>query len=99
MGGSLNDDAGIPDSAVYAVCVNLGIRLAPSFGKNISPQTILEARKAYDVLVSFGQTIPEYQFPSILPIGRGNRRATNAQQYFTPQDALDAGADSELSFE
>lgn len=99
MGGTLNEDSGIPESAIFAVCANLGLRLASSFGKAVSPQTMLEAKKAYDVLVSYGQTIPEYQFPSILPIGRGNRRATNSQQYFTPQDSLDAGADSEFSFE
>ena len=49
--GEISQKAGVPDWAVEALYLNLAIRLAPSFGKMVSPQTIASARQAYDGLV------------------------------------------------
>lgn len=99
LGGDVSTESGIPESSVYAVAANLGIRIAPIIGKNLSPSTVSEARKAYRALVSYVYTPMQYQYPNTLPLGRGNRRLTISRQYFTETDPLVAGPDSELNFE
>lgn len=46
--GDVGEVAGVPDWAVEALYLNLAIRLAPSFGKTVSPHTLSSAKLAYD---------------------------------------------------
>lgn len=92
----LNDDSGLPDYAQYAYAANLGVRLAPSVGKALSPDFRVLAKSAYDSLLATSQTLPTYQFPGTLPLGRGNRQSTRMVQYFQPSETVDTGSDSVL---
>lgn len=49
--GEISQIAGVPDWAVEALYLNLAIRLAPSFGKTVSPHTILSAKTAYNAVL------------------------------------------------
>lgn len=41
---NINAETGVPDSANEAIITNLAIRLAPSYGKQVMPQTQTVAR-------------------------------------------------------
>lgn len=71
--GDLDEETNVPDSANEAIYLNLGIRLAPSFGKSVAPETKASAKMAYDTLLSRSAMPPEQQMPSIMPSGAGNK--------------------------
>ena len=96
--GGLNDDSGISINSQYAVTSNLAIRLCPTIGRSVNPSLMIEAKKAYLALLNANTQIDQYQYPSTLPLGRGNRRRTRGQQYFTETDELQTGPDGELLF-
>jgi len=96
--GDLNDDSGISIESQYAVTSELSIRLMPTFGKMPSPALSISAKRAYLALLNASSQIDEYTYPSTMPFGRGNRRSTRDNQYFTETDPLQSGPDGELNF-
>lgn len=68
----LAQDAGMPDSANEAVYLNLAIRIAPGVGKQVSPDTKLSAKAAYDVLAARA-AFPPPQPSKNMPAGAGNK--------------------------
>jgi len=96
----LDTETGVPDSANEAIILNLSIRLAPSYGRVVMPDTQQSARQAYKVILSRAVQIPEMQFPSSLPKGQGHKdwRSTDNRFFPTPSDPVDAGSDAELDF-
>ena len=95
--GSTDIDAagGTPDSAHEAIVTGLAVRLAPSYGKQVSPQTLAAARAAYNTLLARAAYPPQMQLPS-MPAGAGNKGTT-----FTPQpdNPLAVGPDGEMVLE
>ena len=91
----LDAETNVPDSAVEAIVTNLGIRIAPEFGKIVSPDLKQIAKEALSTLSSLFVFPMERQFPSTLPLGAGN----NSTFADPPTDPLVAGPDSELEFE
>ena len=89
-------DAGTPDSAHEAVITNLAIRLAPSYGKQVSVDTKTTARHALNTLMARAAFPPEMQLPSSLPAGAGNKGRTYTQE---PDDPIAVGPDGELTLE
>lgn len=67
----LSDDSNIPDYAVEAVYLNLGIRIAPAFGKAISMDTKTNAKNALDALFVRFAVPNQQQYPSGTPSGAG----------------------------
>ena len=67
----LTAETGVPDSANEAIITNLAIRLAPQFGKTVSPYTMVAASKAYKTLVSLSAQPIEMKTPNTLPKGAG----------------------------
>lgn len=67
---SVDEDSNIPDWAWTAVATNLGKQLAPSYGKQISPETRILAKKTYDTLLAHFAQPKEAQFNS-MPKGAG----------------------------
>lgn len=68
-----DQDSGLPDMAVETTYLNLAIRLAAGFGKQLSVDTRRSAREGYDTLLwAAAQPIPQ-QMPSTLPRGAGNK--------------------------
>lgn len=99
----LDVDTKVTDVASEAIYLNLAIRLAPGFGKVISPDTKQDADAAYSNLLNqTAAPTPERQLPNTLPRGQGNKpwRTINSSPYSpTPQDPLQAGEDNNINFE
>lgn len=70
---SLDDNSNIPDDSVDAVYQNLAIRIAPSFGKQISMDLKASAKMAYDSLLMKAAFPIEMQYEGTLPLGAGNK--------------------------
>lgn len=95
-GGDLDTDAGIPDRAWEAVVTNLAIRLAPSFGKQIMPETKAAAANGLNMLL--GKVLPpEMQFGRI-PAGAGNKPWRWQIDPFLPpaSNPVEVGPDGDL---
>lgn len=82
MAGGLNDLAGIPVSAENCFAVNLGVRIARSFGKAVTADAKVEAGQALNAMMVAHITVPEVPYPASLPLGTGNRQGVMEQQYF-----------------
>ncbi|MFA5040011.1 MAG: packaged DNA stabilization gp4 family protein [Bdellovibrionales bacterium] len=71
--GDLDEDSNVPDSVNEAVYLNLAIRLAPAFGKQIAPEMKQEAFRAFNVAMAKNMTIQERQGSQTIPAGQGNK--------------------------
>lgn len=71
--GSIDEETFVPDSAYEAIICNLGIRLAPSYGKQVMPSTMATAKQGYDTLLQRATFPLEQQMPSTMPAGAGNK--------------------------
>ncbi len=60
-----DSDSNIPDVAWEAVVTNLAIRIAPSYGKTVSPDTKITAKNAMNTLIAKYAQTPEMQLPSM----------------------------------
>jgi len=89
----------VPDSANEAIITNLAIRIAPSYGRQVMPDTKSSARGSYQTLLSRAAMPPEQQL-SMLPSGAGNKYWRNSLNPFTPrpEELLLAGEDGEFDF-
>ena len=95
----LDTDTFTPDSAWEAVITNLAIRIAPGYGKTVSPDTKAMAKNAYNILLQRATFPLEKQLPETMPIGQGNKpwRWDNAYVY-SPVDPVDAGSDGPIEW-
>lgn len=91
----LDADAGSPDSAHDAIVTNLAVRLAPSYGKQVSQQTLATARHGLNTLLARAAQPPEMRLPS-MPAGAGNKGVTFTSE---PTAPLSAGSDGEIALE
>lgn len=80
----LNDESGLPDTAVETVFLNLARRLAPGFGKTLSPETLKNAREGYDTLLLAAAHPIEQQLPHTTPRGAGNKPWRTTNRPFLP---------------
>lgn len=96
MGGGLDADCGLSDEAELPVLLNLGIALAPQYGKQISQDTRISARQAYDALLAKAIDMPQMQQSPLTPRGAGYKRRWNIFNH--PIDPIDTGKDGELEF-
>ena len=97
-GGDLDTEAGVPDRAWEAIVTNLAIRLAPSFGKQVAPETKASAERGLNMLL--GKVPPPEMSLGRIPAGAGNKPwRWNLGPFLEPAEAtLDAGPDGELEF-
>ncbi len=100
-GGNLDDSSTLPDSANETVYLNLAIRLAAGFGKQVTQATMAAAKEGYDVLLSRAAMPIEQQLPNTLGRGAGNKTwRGNTNPFFnTPVDPVAAGGDGPINFE
>lgn len=97
---SLDQNTSVPDSANEAVITNLAVRLAPSYGKTVSPDTKATARDAYNLILSHAAMPPEMQMPDTMPAGAGNKSFTLYGTYLNPPvDPVLTGGDGVLEFD
>ena len=90
----LDTETNTPDSAWEAVITNLAIRIAPGYGKTVSPDTKVSAKGAYNILLQRATYPLEQQLPGTMPIGQGNKPWRWDNPYVNrPADPVDAGPD------
>lgn len=97
----LDQDSGLPDRAIEAVVLSLAVRLAPGFGKTVSPDTKRSASQAYKQLMSQAAKPIEMQLDvSAVPKGAGHKQYLSRDPFLkkTVPD-LDAGPDATLEFD
>lgn len=88
-----------PDSAWEAVITNLAVRIAPGYGKTVSPDTKMIAKDGLNTLMQRAAFPLEKQLPETMPIGQGNKpwRWDNPYVY-PPADPVDAGPDGPIEW-
>lgn len=93
--GDLDDDTGVPDTAIEVLSLGLALRIAPSFGKQLGVDTRNAFREGWQNLVQNATSeIPELQMPKTLPLGAGTKPWRLAQNPFAypPRARLEGGA-------
>jgi hypothetical protein len=93
----LDDETNVPDAAYEAIITNLGIKLAPSYGKTVSPDTKATAKRTYDTLLSRAAMPMEMQLPASMPRGAG-AKAYDDPFVDNPTEPILAGRDGPLEF-
>lgn len=97
--GGLDEETNVPDAANEAIYLNLSIRLAPGFGKVVSPETKSSAKMAYDTLLSRAAMPQEMKLPGTMPAGAGNKPWAIDNPFIEGPDSLIlAGEDGPIEF-
>lgn len=98
----LDQPCDIPAYAIEAIYLGLALRLAPSMGKTVSPETKQFADMAYSNMANqVAIPTPERQLPITTPRGQGTKPWRNFNNPFvnkTP-DPLLAGSDNPIDLE
>lgn len=98
----IDTDSNLPGFAIEAVYTNLGMRIAPMFGKTIGPETRQFADMSYNNMAN-QVAIPtiERQMPQTMPRGQGTKpwRNFNNPFVYAPSKDIQAGSDNNLDFE
>lgn len=95
----LDEPTGVPDSANEAIYTNLAIRLAPSYGKAVMPETKANANNSYNTILSRACMPPQMQLPSSLPLGAGNKPWRFDDPFLRPPiDPVLAGPDGHIEY-
>jgi len=96
----ISAESEVPDSANEAIITNLAVKIAPSYGKQLMPETKIAARNAYQTLLSRAVMPQEKQFPGTLPLGQGNKpwRVYDDEFARPPVDHVLAGQDGPIEF-
>lgn len=88
---NVGDASGLPDDANEAVILNLGVKLAPGYGKMLAPETKASARAGYLALLRKAVQPTQQQMPDTMPRGAGNKPWRSTAHFFpTPVSTLDA---------
>lgn len=98
-GGSVSDESGLPDWAVSAVSLNLGLRLAGAAGKPVMPETKAAARAAYQTVLTMTADRVEMALDRrLVPAGAGNRRVYGYRGVYLdpPAPQVNTGQDGPL---
>lgn len=73
LNSDLDEDTGVQIEANEAIYLNLAVRIAPSYGKGVTPELKSGAKQAYDNLMSMFAMPRERQMPGTMPAGAGNK--------------------------
>jgi hypothetical protein len=97
-GSDLDQDSNIQDIYNEAVYLNLALRLAPSYGRQVLPDTKDNAKKAYDGLLLACTKPPESRHMTMVS-GAGNRQVGYFNTSFipTPKEPITTGDDGILN--
>ena len=70
----LDSETNVPDRANEAIYLNLALRIAPTLGKQVTPELKAAAWYAYNNLLSWAMTQPkQMSLPNTMPLGAGNK--------------------------
>lgn len=96
IGSDISAESGLPDTAIDPFATLLAVRLAPGYGKQVSPELRIAATQAKSALMVTNNVIPRMAFPGTMPIGVGNRRDVRQAAYYPECDPLTTGVDGEF---
>jgi hypothetical protein len=71
---NIDQQVDTPMPANEALVLNLAVRLAPSYGKSLSPDTKANAKLTYDQLLIQAAAPIQLQYDKTLPLGAGYKR-------------------------
>ena len=74
--GDLDDETNLPDTANEAEYLNLGLRIAPGYGKQVTQDMKTSARLAMDAVYAATMQRVEMQMPQGIPLGAGHKTCT-----------------------
>lgn len=95
----LDEQTYVPDAAYEAIITNLGIKIAPSYGRTPTGDTKITAKQSYDTLLARAAAPIEQQLPDTMPIGAGNKSWRWDNPFMpTPVDPVLAGPDGLIDF-
>ena len=95
----LDEPSEVPDAANETIITNLGIRIAPSYGKQVMPDTRVTAKQGYNTLLARATQPLEKQLPRTMPLGAGNKPWWYDDPFVQPPvDPALAGSDGPLEF-
>ena len=96
----LDEQTNVTDSSNEAIYTNLAIKLAPSYGKQVMPDTKMTAKESYNTLLSRAAMPIEQQLPGTMPSGAGNKPWRNYDTPFLrrPVDPVIAGQDGVIEY-
>lgn len=101
-GSDLDEETNVTDEAIEAMVGNLAIRLAPLFGKTVSPDTKAAARSAYVALLNRRtNTLEKAIDVDAVPAGQGTKYWRQyGDPFLIPEDrGITAGPDDVLEME
>jgi len=97
--GDVDEETNLPDAALEAVYLHLAKRIAPGYGKQLTPETKAMAREAFDSLLAKMAKPIEMQMPQGYPLGAGVRTYLGEPAFSTaPTDPILAGNDGPIDF-
>ncbi len=70
---TVGQDSNIPAYAVDAVVAMLAMRLAPGYGKTVTPETKQAADNGFNMLSGMSSFPQQQQLPATMPRGAGNK--------------------------
>lgn len=80
------DESGVADYTITAISSNLAIRIAPMFGKTVSPDVYKMAAKGYDnMLISTFSPVP-MKYPNTMPLGQGYKSRYLYNRFYHDND-------------
>jgi hypothetical protein len=95
----LDQQSDTPDSAWEAIITNLAVRIAPGYGKAVSPDTKTTAKFGLNTLMQRAAFPLEQQLPDTMPIGQGNKPWRWDNPYVNrPADPVDTGPEGPLEW-
>lgn len=92
----------VPDRALEAIMLNLAVRIAPGYGKVVSPDTKASAKSAYNqLIVHSAQPIERQMDRYSVPAGAGHKGWRDGQDPFLrpADDPVLTGLDGVLDLE
>lgn len=95
----LDTETEVQDSANEAIYLNLAIRIAPTVGKTVSPETKKSAKAAYNQLLALMTKPTEMRLPTTLPSGAGNKGWTTDKEFIAPLEETIDTNDSIIEFD
>jgi hypothetical protein len=81
-----------------ALVMNLAVRLAPSYGKVIQPETKVTAKLLYDQLLIDAAAPIEQQYVNTLPLGAGYKRTERVFVDLPNLNPLQVGENDQMLF-
>lgn len=80
--GNPQDESGIPPAAKNAVVSGLALKLAPTIGKTLSPESTKALARSWNLLLANNFTVPQMQLGRHTIRGAGNRWGRWRGPYF-----------------